>query len=185
MATNKIVKAMGQKFGFQVKNAGSTAIVIALLAAFFDTAAVTAAGSPLAYTVAQNNKAALVAAGYNVNAVLDDGTVATDVTCTASNSKFSIRQFREYIKHQGLTLKSITIQATNEDVFNNNLEVIYHTPLSGNAPSYIDLSTFKSVDQQSDTKIVVNDLDMPLDVETVMLMTIPGDRTVSILMQFE
>jgi len=185
MATNKVVKAMGQKFGFKIVNGASTAIVIALLAAFFDTAKVTAAGTPLAYTVAQNNTAALVAAGYPVGAVLDDGTVATSVVCSASNTKFSIRQFREYIKHQGLTLKSMTIQATNEDVFNNNIEVTYHTPLSGNSPNYINLSEFKSVDQQSDTKIVIPDLDMPLDVETVMLMTIPGERTVSILLNFE
>lgn len=185
MANNKVVSSMGNKFSFSIANASAAVVVIALLAAFFDTAKVTAAGSPLVYTLSQNNTTAIKAAGYSVDAILDDGVTITNVTCKAHNAKFSIRQFREYIKHQALTLKQMTIVASNEDVFTNQLEVAYHTPLTGPQTRYIDLGTFKSPDQSSDTKIELKELNMPLDVETVMLMTIPAERTVNITMIFE
>ena len=182
---NKVIKAAGKKFGFTLANASGAAIVIALLAGIFDTAKVTAAGSPLAYTVAQTDITHLNSAGYAVGAVADDGTIATSVTATAAFSKFSIRQFREYVKLNGLVVKSITIQASNTDVFNNGMEVINHNPLEGPTTQYIDLSTFKSVNQEDSTKIVMENLNMPIDNETIIKMTLPASRQVNILFQFE
>lgn len=185
MATNKLIKSLGKKFSFTIANASAAAVVIALLAACFDTATVSAAGTPVAYSLTQNNITNINAAGFAVDAVLDDGITITNVTCTAADSKFSIREFREYVKMQGLTLSNMIIQASNEDCFNGVIGVSQWNPLQGTARDTIVLSSFKSVDQTSDTKIEIRDMQLPLDFETVMTIAVPAGRTMSFIMFFE
>jgi hypothetical protein len=189
MASNdRVSKALGDRFSFTLTNASAATVVIAILAAFFDTLNVTAAtdAGTHATTITKkyNDAAAIVAAGYACNAVLDDGTIITDVTAVSGNSEMSIRQFREYIKCQGRVLKDMTVQANNVAAFNQAIKVIKYTPLGGSKPDYLYLTDFKSVDQSANDKINVRDLNLEMDFDTLMLMPIGAGHTVSITLIF-
>lgn len=188
MQNERLNRALGEKFSFKVANASGSTVVIALLAAFFNTLKVTttAAGSPLAYTstVAFTDTTEIVAAGHNVGAVADDGTVATGVTCTAINSKMSIRQFREYVKNQALLCTELTIQANNKDQFEKVIEVIKATPLTGAKSEYLTLSEFRSVDQQAEDKIVIKNLALELAFDTLMMIAIDTGRDMTFTFKF-
>lgn len=184
MQNERLNRALGEKFSFKVANSSGSTIVIALLAAFYDTLKVTLGGTPTAATPAFNNTAAIVAAGYSVAAVADDGTVASGVVCTAMNSKMSIRQFREYVKQQGLLCSEITIQANNKDQFEKVLEVVKATPLTGAKSEYLTLSEFRSVDQQAEDKIVIKGLALELAFDTLMMIAIDNGRDMTFTFKF-
>jgi len=183
---NRVVTALGNKFAFTVANTSGGAVIVALLAAYFNTLAAVApagVGDPIVFN--HWNPAAIVGAGYACNVVADDGTPIPNVVCTAAIPAFTIRQFREYVKLSGgLVCKELVIQANNVDVFEQIITVIKTTPLSGSAPQYLQLSDFKSVDQQANDKIVIRNIDMELAFDTLMLMTIANNRTVTFSFKF-
>jgi hypothetical protein len=188
MQNERLNKALGEKFSFKVKNDAGTTKTIAILAAFFDTLKVTLAGTPLAATHAYNNNAALVAAGYQVDAVVDDGLVLgtseAGITCTAMNPKMSIRQFREFVKQQGLIVSEITIQANNKDQFEKVLEVVKATPLRGAGSDYMTLTKFRSVDQQAEDKIIIKNIALEMAFDTLLMMSIDTGREIVFTFDF-
>lgn len=163
-------------------NAVGSTKVIALLAAYFDTLKLTE-GTP--NTISWNSATAVAAAGFTCDAVADDGTISASVTCTAANSKFKVKAFKDYIKYSGgLVCKKMTIQANNADVFSKIIEVAKVTPLTGAASQYIDLSTFYSPDQYSSTKIEINNVDIEFAFDTLILFPLDDGRTVTFTFQF-
>lgn len=188
MANERVSKALGDRFSFTLKNASAATKVVAILAAFFDTLNITAATDAGTHvttiTKKYNQASAIAAAGYACDAVLDDGTILTDVTAVSGNSEMSILQFREYIKCQGRVLKDMTVQANNVAAFNQAIKVIKYTPLGGSKPDYLYLTDFKSVDQSANDKINVRDLNLEMDFDTLMLMPIGAGHEVSITLIF-
>jgi hypothetical protein len=189
MATNnRVSKALGDRFAFTLKNTGAATKVVALLAAFFDTLLVTAvtdAGTHVTtVTKSYTDAAAIAAAGYACDAVLDDGTIITGLVATSGNAEMSIRQFREYLKCQGKQLIDMTVQANNVAAFNQAIKLIKCTPLGGSKPDYLYLTDFKSVDQSANDKINVRDLNLDMDFDTLMLMPIAPGHEVSITLIF-
>lgn len=187
-SNQRVSKALGDRFAFTLKNAGAATMVVALLAAFFDTLAVTAVTDPGTHvttvTKKYNDATAIAAAGYACNAVLDDGTIAADLTAVSGNAEMSIRQFREYIKCQGKQLVDMTVQANNVAAFNQAIKVIKCTPLGGSKPDYLYLTDFKSVDQSANDKINVRDINLEMDFDTLMLMPIAAGHEVTITLIF-
>lgn len=187
--SNNVLSSLANKFSFKIANGAASAYVIALLAGIFDTQKCVANTTTGAVTITYSDKTALVAAGFSsVDAVADDGTILTSVVCTASNSKRTIKQFRDYIQSQGLSLKKLIIQADNPDVFSNEIEITRYTPLTGSAPENIDLNQFYDPYQTQTTKIEIdfskNGLNLDLAFNTVMLMKIGAGRTVTFTFVF-
>ena len=181
MANERVSKALGEKFSFSITNTSGATVVIALLAAFFNTLQLTE-GTPNA--VSFNNASEIVAAGYNCDAVLDDGTIKAGVVATASNLKKSIRQFREYVKENPRILIDMTIQATIPAQFNQTMEVIKYSPLIGSLAQELSLNDFKSVDQISTDKVNINALGLEMAYDTLMLLPVPTGCTTTVILKF-
>ena len=186
---NQVLSSLANKFSFTIANASASSYVIALLCAFFDTSKSTANTSTGAVTTVYSDKTNLNNAGFTtVDAAADDGTILTSVTCTSSNSKRTIKQFRDYMQLQGLSLKKLIIQASNPDVFSQEIEITKYTPLTGSAPENIDLNQYYDPYQNQTTKIEIdfagNNLNLDLGFDTVMLMKIGAGRTVTFTFVF-
>jgi hypothetical protein len=190
---NELVsKALGERFSFTLKNTTGAKVVVAILAAYFDTlslaAATTAEGDPLVYTTAITKKftdaAAIKAAGYDCDHVLDDGTIVTNLVAASSNSKMSIRAFREFIKNEGRVLVDMSVQANNVAAFNETLEVVKCSPLRGSAPQYLPLNEFRSVDQSATDKVNVRQIGLEMTYDTLMLLPIENGHEISLSFKF-
>jgi len=186
---SQVLNALGKKFSFTLKNASTTtAIVIAILAGFLDTQKCVANTTTGAVTISYNNSAALVAAGFAVGAVADDGTIATDVTCTSNNAKYTVKMFKDYIQSQGLSVKKLIIQANNPDVFSNEIEITRYTPLTGSAPENLDLNQFYDAYQNQTSKIEIDfeksGMSLDLAFNTIMLMKLGAAREVTLTFVF-
>ena len=189
MASNqRLSKALGERFTFTLKNTSQVTYVVALLAAFFDTLAVTATVDPVTHvaTVVKSftDPTAIKAAGHTCDAVLDDGTIAANLVATSNNSEMSIRQFREYLKCQGKQLVDMIVNANNVAAFEKTIKVIECTPLGGSRPDYLSLGDFYSVDQSSSSKINIRDMNLDLDFNTLMTMPIDAGHEVKITFIF-
>ena len=186
---NSIQKALGEKFSFTVRNRSANDIVIALLAACFNTTKavyVPGVGEHDAPTIklVQNDASAIVGAGYLVDAVAIDGEIAPTVTMVPANSKMTYAHFREYVKNYGKLCKEIIIQVSNSDVFANTMEIVKATPLQGAAIQSFNLQDFKSLTQQDTTKIIIPVGDLDLTFDTLIMMNFPAGRDVSITFKF-
>jgi hypothetical protein len=181
MSSNQVSKALGERFSFTVKNTTGGAVVVAILAAFFDTLFLVE-GVP--NTHKYTNAAAIAGAGYACDFVLDDGIIAVGLEAKSANSKMTIRQFREYIKNQGRILKDMSVKANNVAAFNESIEVVKHTPLMGSAPQYLPLDEFRSVDQSATDKVNVRNIGLEMSFDTLMLLPIQDGHEVSISFTF-
>jgi hypothetical protein len=117
--------------------------------------------------------------------MLDDGTIITSVTATALTTDKKIREFIREMIASGRVIKDIIIQANNEDVFNKSIKIASRTALSGTVVNDVLLSIYKSVDQQSNTKIVVKDIGVQLGHDTLMFLEVDDARTIDITYIFE
>lgn len=188
--------ATGNKFKFKLVNSSvSDDRIVALLPGNVDTTKVTNtitqdgttpfAVSAVTSVVTQTETANLAAYGLNVAAVLDDGTIVTDLVASASDSRYKIRHFRNYIKNNPQMITRMVIEASNADVFQESLFIQQDSPLNGTAPRSVNLSDFLGTGQNIDTKIELNRINIPLTDETLMWMNFPKGRTVTISMYLE
>ena len=189
MANERVLKALGESFRFTVKNTTGAKIVVAILAAFFDTLVVAGTADvvtgALTLTKAYTDATEIVNAGYACNYVLDDGTIVAGLTCVSGNSEMTMRQFREFIKTGGGKLVvDMSIQANNAAAFNEVLKVIKCTPVTGSKPDYLPLSRFKSVDQSATDKIEVKGLELELAYDTLMLLPIQNGHEITVDLVF-
>jgi len=185
MANERMTKALGERFAFTIANTSGATKVVAILAAFFDTLKIVLTeGTPNVVAISHASPDAIVAGGYACDGVLDDGTFITGVTASSSNSKMSIRQFREYIKANPRILVDMSVQANNVAAFNETIEVVKCSPLIGSAPQYLPLSEFRSVDQTSTDKINVNQIGLEMAYDTLMLVPVLTGHTVTISFKF-
>jgi hypothetical protein len=189
MANERVLKALGERFSFTVTNNTGAKKVIAILAAMFDTLVIAGTANTttgaLTLTKAYTDPAAIVAAGYACDHVLDDGTIITDLVAASGNSEMTIRQFREFIKTGGgKVLVDMSVQANNGAAFNETIKVIKVTPLGGSKPEYLPLGDFKSVDQSATDKIEVKGVELEMAYDTLMLLPVATGHSVTISFRF-
>ena len=177
----KVYRALGAKFTFTLANTSGGTLVVALLAAFFNTLLIVE-GTPNTFKL--TNAAAITAAGYTCDHVLDDGTIVSGLVATAANSKRSIRQFRAYVIANGLYLTDMDVQANNTAAFNQTIEVVEYSPVEGSAPREFSLSEFKGVFQSATDKVSITNLNLMLKYDTLMLMPIANGHVVTITFKF-
>lgn len=181
----RVSKALGESFSFTLKNTTGALVVVAILAACFDTLALTLTeGAPNTVAIQYTNAAEIVAAGYACDHVLDDGTIVSGLVASSSNSSMTIRHFREYMKQGGRVLVDMSVQANNVAAFNQTLKVVKTNPLQGSAPQFLPLNRFRSVDQSSTDKVNVNNLNLEMTYDTLMLLPIAEGHEVTLDMIF-
>ncbi len=189
MANEKVLKALGERFTFTVKNTTGAKVVVAILAAMFDTLVIagtanTSTGA-LTLTKAYTDASAIVNAGYACNYVLDDGTIDTNLVAASGNSEMTIRQFREFIKTGGgKVLVDMSVRANNAAAFAEVIKVVKITPLGGSKPDYLPLDDFKSVDQSATDKIEVRGIELEMAYDTLMLLPIQNGHEITISFRF-
>ena len=189
MANERVLKALGASFRFTVKNTTGLKVVVAILAAMFDTLIVSGTANTttgaLTMKHAYTNASKIVNAGYACDYVLDDGVIVTGLECTSGNSEMTFRQFREFLKTGGgKVLIDMSVQASNAAAFNEVIKVIKVSPIEGSKPDYLPLSRFKSVDQSATDKIEVKGIELEMAYDTLMLLPLPNGVEIAIDFQF-
>ncbi len=186
MADLKI--AGGEKFSFTVANTYSTDKVIALCPAYFDTLKSIFTASGTADTPSFTNPAAIVSAGWACDAVLDDGIVAgsstTTITCTASNSKMTIRSFLSYLKHFSRPVRAIRVVSTSTASYDQTMEVVTVSPLTGSRPQYIPLNMLRDKYSNISTLLEIDSEGLTLGFNTLILLPLVAGASVNITFLF-
>lgn len=130
-------------------------------------------------------------AGFNVGAVLYDGTyknedLGTDVTMTANDPTRTIAQFLDYIERNPIRMKSLEIYSTDTDALDSSMKLTFVNPFFKNAEQTIDLSTFFDLYQYNQNRIKIDFSNNELELSDVCLLTsvIPANATMKYIMRF-
>lgn len=141
-------------------------------------------------TVSQHrhNTAALKAAGYNVDTILDDATVVFkggDFIMSAANPSKKIGDFLDYIKTNPIMVKEMTIVSSDKAAFSTDMEVAILDPFKRNPEELIDINKFFSKYQQVEDRIDIQ-FDQPLEISDVLLwtMNVPDGAKMQITLRF-
>lgn len=179
------------KYSFKITNGAGSAITVAVLPGTIPVLGntVTQSGTTpfavSAVTPHYHDKTAIAALFPSVEAVGDDGTIATDVTLAATDSRFPFRNFVQYIQKRKMYAKSLTIQASNADCYEESVTFRKDNPAEDNGQKTINLNDYFSVNQQQDGKITIpltdnrNTLGLPLEATSMMFVTVPAGRNMT------
>ena len=133
----------------------------------------------------------LQTAGYNVGAVLHDGTytdsaTGVNVTMTPGDPTRTIKQFLDYIKMNPTKLKSLEIYSANANALDSSLKLTFVNPFFKNAEQTIDLSTFFDLYQYNQNRIKIDFTGNELELSDVSLLTavIPANTSMKFIMRF-
>lgn len=186
---------MESKYSFKIVNGDNSDKNVALIASPFRTQNITFTQATSgtyavsAYSIHEHDTTHINYAGLGtIDAIADDGTVATSTVCTAALSNFKIREFRNFLKFNAVELSALMIQADNAEVFAETITWGYWSPLFDNAKNYISLQQFYDSYQQQSTKILITGSaisNLILGPNTYMLMNIPDGRTVTFTFFFK
>lgn len=168
------------KFSFKITaTATPTAKIIALIPGPYDCLSDTGG-------INYKDAAQIVAAGHStVDYALDDGTFETGLTAAAMNSTFKIRQFLQHIAKHPVKLKEMIIQADNVDFYGKIMTVAKQcNPFRDVGKDTIDLNDSYSLMQERDSKIVVRDLDIWLNGQTLIYCEFDPSREIIITLKF-
>lgn len=194
MKYNKLATSLGRKFTFTVANASASDNVIYILNGWFNalSLAVTQAGTTpfavSAVTPSWNNILPLTNAGYPTGSVLDDGTIATDITATPAISTLKIRQWKEQVKFYPQACNKITMSVDNVEQFNEQI-YIGSLDMCLKTTQEVALTVDNYLDryQQITTKVDIpfNDNKLILDASTLMYFTLRDGRSATFTFFFD
>ncbi|MDD3687689.1 MAG: hypothetical protein PHE56_13105, partial [Bacteroidales bacterium] len=136
----------------------------------------------------RHNTAALKAAGYTVDTILDDATVKIDdgdFIMSAANPSKKIGDFLDYIKTNPIMVKEMTIVSSDKAAFSTDMEVATLNPFKRNPEELIDINKFFSKYQQVEDRIDIQ-FDQPLEISDVLLwtMNVPDGAKMQITLRF-
>jgi len=189
---SQLSQSLGKKFKFTVENKNATDKTVALLPGFFNTDRLhLVEGTPNVGYILKDSGVEISAAGYGVDAVIDDklsalaDTVYGNIVCTPGNPQFSIRAFRNFVKEQALVLQGMTIQRLNDvSVFDQTIRIVEASAVEKIGEDFLSLQDFYSPNQYDSTKIVMEKLGLLLNFQTLMIMTIPAGAKVAYSFNF-
>ncbi len=173
----------GNKFLFTLKNTTGGDLIVALLAAFFDT-------KDNVTPFMQNSPTNIVSAGYACDIVADDGiiidgqTPGADLVLTSINAKKKYRAFREYIKQYGATLQSMSIQTNNLAAFNQTLNIIDCSPLEADKPIDIPLVALRDGASNLNDIVALDGDGIVLGADTLMLLPVLNGHELTVTFWF-
>lgn len=179
-------------YGVTVTNNTEAAVAIAVVPANFDTERLVINDGAVIRTF--DNIDALRTAGYNVGAVLADGTASytstdrtvVNMTCSANDPTRTIKQFLDYIKLNPQRLKHLDIITSNTNMWATNLEITFCNPFFKNKTSRVQLNTFFSRFQYQSDRLGIDFKENQLEFSDLLLLTaaIPASATVQFIMTF-
>lgn len=181
------IKGLNKKFSFKIENATGSTKNVALLPGTFPIVGLTTSvtdGKLTAASVNYHDKTEM-AKVFQVDAILDDGTIETNLTGTAQDSKFTIRHFFEYLRTNVEKIKQITIQADDDSAFSKQITIGKSSPLRKEAEDTINLNDYFDTKQFQSNKIVIDDLTMEFCDDTVMILPVDTAREIIITYMFE
>lgn len=178
-------------FGFSVTNNGANNIAMALVPANFDTERYVIDNGDVVKTY--DNITALNTAGYNVGAVLADGTTnatingkTVNVTNAPTDPTRTIKQFLDYIKFNPQPLKHLDIVTSNTNMWAGNMEITFCNPFFQNKTQRINMNTFFSRFQYQSDRLGIDFAGNNLEFSDLLLwtVTIPAGATVQFILTF-
>lgn len=179
-------------FGVTVTNNGAAGTAIALVPANFDTERYVIVNGAIVKTY--DNIDALNEAGYNVGAVLADGTArytsgkgtVVNMTCAANDPMRTIKQFLDYIKFNPQRLKHLDIITSNTNMWTGNMSITFCNPFFTNKISRVQLNTFFSRFQYQSDRLGIDFDQNQLEFSDLLLFitTIPAGATVQFIFTF-
>ena len=192
MGTQTVGNATQNHFRGNIENTHtSLAATVALLPGHFPTwgVDVTADGPAVNAVVHSHDKSELTKAGHVVDAIWDDATIpfnGAQIRMAPADPVFTIRSFREYIKHNALLMTSMTLHANDVDAYGGNLKVQKTNPFNRPAQIPIELNKFFNVDQFQDNKINVSFEDDILEFSDDVLieLIVPSNSKVGVTFRF-
>jgi len=174
----------GEKFIFTLSNGTGADKVVAILAAFFDTLKLTE-GTPNTFNY--TNPAEIVKAGYACDAVVDDGTIisaGTNLVCTPINSKKTYRAFRRFIQSNTKPLMGLSIQANNLAAFNQTMEIIDCSPLSGDKVTSVPLVALRDGMSNLNDVVSLDGQGLAIGYDSLILLPILNGHPLTITFWF-
>ena len=178
-------------FGVTCTNNGETNTAIALVPANFDTERYVIVDGAVVKTF--DNIAALNEAGYNVGAILADGTAdytygrtVVNMTCSANDPMRTIKQFLDYIKFNPQRLKHLDIITSNVNMWTGSMSITFCNPFYENKISRVNLNTFFSRFQYQNDRLGIDFGQNNLEFSDLLLFitTIPAGATVQFVFTF-
>ena len=180
-------------FNFTVTNHSDANINMALIPANFDTERFVIDNGEVVKTY--DNIDALNTAGFNVDAVLADGTAnynsrvmgkTVNVTCAPTDPSKTIKLFLDYIKFNPQRLKHLEIISSQANSWTGNFSVTFCNPFFDNKVQRINMSTFFSRFQYQDNRIAIDFTNNPLEFSDLLLLlyTIPAGATMQFVLTF-
>lgn len=178
-----VAAGLDKTFGFSVTNGGSSNIAMALVPANFDTERLTIDNGQVVKTF--DSVTALNQAGYNVGAVLFDGS-NDKVTCAPTDPTKTIKQFLDYIKFNPQQLKHLDIISSNTNMWTGTMAITFCNPFFKNAVQEVQLNTFFSRFQYQSDRLGINFDKTPLEFSDLLLLTctIPAESSAQFILTF-
>jgi hypothetical protein len=154
------------KFGYKITNATSGTVVLALTPAFFESAS-----------------AITAATGETCDGIITDGTIITNVTATALDSKHKIAPFLSFIKRNPTRAIEMIIQSNTDASYEETIIIKPVSPFRMLGNAYLPLTNYLSPDQFNSKKVIVplhRDFpDFQFDDQNLVLLPIGGTNVVA------
>lgn len=154
-------------FTFKLKNASAATVVLAMGKAFYASAADAAASL-----------------GETIDGLITDGTIITNVTAVAGNSRFKLAHILEFARKNAMRLIGFTIQTNTQEAFKENLTIVvpkpFATPDSNTVINLQDQVRPEFLNQNK-IEIPVGQVapDLQLDDQAIILIPIGGTNVIA------
>ena len=190
-ADPNVAAGLDKTFGFSVTNSADANIAMALVPANFDTERYVISDGAVVKTY--DNITALNQAGYNVGAVLADGTTnatingkTVNVVNAPTDPTKTIKQFLDFIKFNPQQLKHMDIISSNTNMWTGTISITFCNPFFKNSVQEVQLNTFFSRFQYQANRLGIDFSKNPLEFSDLLLMTctIPGGASVQFILTF-
>ncbi len=171
-----------REFNIKIVNGNASEKKILLFPGYFDTlgfstGTVTVGETEYTFITGINyhNIANVVARGFSVDAMVGDGTVGTNITCS-TGSKGSIKDFINFIRNNPTRIPEIVVASNNTAQYNKKMVVKRIHPGKDWGEDYISLQRSLDVNQNRDEKIIVNTAqhNLQLDDQTLIYIEVEG-----------
>ncbi len=203
------MKKSTKRLGYSIKNDTTTQKVIAIstgsystiaMAAVYDDAGtlkykhpngggalVAPAGSVVGQIlVFESATGDIIAAGHNIDAVLDDGVIYSEsadptkkILVTPAQKNLTIKHFRGYIKNNPTFFTGIHVGSTDEAMYDTSIISKRVNPYGVDAETALPLQDFFDP-KNTNTKKIIVPRELQMDSETLILITVPSGALVTL-----
>jgi hypothetical protein len=146
------------QFSFKVANSAGSTKTVAFLTGTFDTYGITLSeGTPNTYVPHSHYLTEIAARFTDIQAVADDATVISGVVCSALQSKFTIKHFRDWMKYRTapVYLRQIIMSSTATTQWSELLTMRVDNPFEDKGERVYQLQDYFNPNQYQDGKIYI------------------------------